>query len=91
MGEGARTLITGAYVVTMDDDLQNPPEEVVKLWSYAKETGYDVVYTYFEEKKHSLFRNLGSQFTNFCANFLLDKPKGLYLCFKRRPLLALPN
>lgn len=69
----------GAYIITMDDDLQNPPEEVVRLWRYASENAFDVVYTYYAEKKHALWRNLGSRFTNWCADYLLDKPKGLYL------------
>lgn len=69
----------GAYIITMDDDLQNPPEEVARLWRYAKENGFDVVYTYYAEKKHAIWRNLGSRFTNWCADFLLDKPRGLYL------------
>ena len=69
----------GAYIVNMDDDLQNPPEEVVRLWRYAKDNDYDVVYTYYAEKQHAAWRNLGSRFTNWCADFLLDKPKGLYL------------
>ena len=69
----------GAYIITMDDDLQNPPEEVVRLWRHASEQGFDVVYTHYAEKKHAAWRNLGSHFTNWCADFLLDKPKGLYL------------
>ncbi len=69
----------GAYIITMDDDLQNPPEEVAKLWRHACEHDYDVVYTYYAEKKHEAWRNLGSRFTNWCADHLLDKPKGLYL------------
>lgn len=69
----------GEYVVNMDDDLQNPPEEVVRLFCYCKDNGYDVVYGYYGRKHHSLFRNLGSRFTNYCADVLLDKPKGLYL------------
>ncbi len=27
----------GAYIITMDDDLQNPPAEVVRLWNFAVE------------------------------------------------------
>jgi len=69
----------GAYVITMDDDLQNPPEEVVRLFEHTRRTGRDVVYTYYAEKQHALWRNLGSRFTNWCADQLLDKPKGLYL------------
>src|SRR6516164_1534817 len=48
---------SGAYVITMDDDLQNPPEDVVRLWRHARDNGYDVVYSYYVEKQHSFWRN----------------------------------
>jgi glycosyltransferase involved in cell wall biosynthesis len=69
----------GAYVITMDDDLQNPPEEVVKLYDHARLGGWDVVYTRYAEKQHEGWRNLGSRFANGVADMLLDKPRGLYL------------
>jgi glycosyltransferase involved in cell wall biosynthesis len=69
----------GAYVITMDDDLQNPPEEVVRLWQYALHGNFDAVYTYYSHKQHSLWRNIGSRFANWCADVLIDKPKGMYL------------
>ena len=69
----------GNYAVTMDDDLQNPPGEVKRLFEYARDGDYDAVYTYYEEKKHAAWRNVGSRFTNWCADHLIDKPKGLYL------------
>ena len=69
----------GSYVITMDDDLQNPPGEVKRLFEYARDGGYDAVYTYYAEKKHAAWRNLGSRFTNWCADHLIDKPRGLYL------------
>jgi undecaprenyl-phosphate 4-deoxy-4-formamido-L-arabinose transferase len=69
----------GAHVITMDDDLQNPPEEVVRLLEHAQRSGRDVVYTFYETKEHAAWRNWGSRFTNRVADFLLDKPKGLYL------------
>ncbi|MGE0224707.1 MAG: glycosyltransferase family 2 protein [Acetobacteraceae bacterium] len=69
----------GAYVITMDDDLQNPPEEVVRLYDHARLGGWDVVYTYYAVKQHEGWRNLGSYFANRVADQLLDKPKGLYL------------
>ena len=70
---------TGAHVITMDDDLQNPPEEVERLLAYAQSAGHEVVYTFYDEKQHAFWRNLGSQFTNWVAGFVLDKPKGFYL------------
>lgn len=69
----------GQYVVIMDDDFQNPPEEVPGLIRQAVEGDFDVVYTYYAEKKHHWFRNLGSRFNNFFAHFMLNKPLGLYL------------
>ncbi|HVJ56005.1 MAG TPA: glycosyltransferase family 2 protein [Aliidongia sp.] len=70
---------SGAHVITMDDDLQNPPEEVVRLLTHAQTTGADVVYTFYETKQHDNWRNWGSRFTNIVADYLLDKPRGLYL------------
>ena len=69
----------GAYVVTMDDDLQNPPAEVERLLAFAQRSGKEVVYTYYENKRHSAWRNLGSRFANRVADFVLEKPRGLYL------------
>jgi undecaprenyl-phosphate 4-deoxy-4-formamido-L-arabinose transferase len=69
----------GDYVITMDDDMQNPPSEVMKLFNYARSSGRDVVYTFFQSKEHDSFRNFGSWLTNRAADVLLDKPKGLYL------------
>ncbi len=70
----------GAYIITMDDDLQNPPEEVVRLYDACRLGGHEVVYTFYEAKQHESWRNLGSRFNGWVADKLLDKPKGLYLC-----------
>lgn len=67
------------YIVIMDDDFQNPPDEVEKLINTTIEGGYDVTYSYYKEKKHSLFRNIGSKFNDIVVTFLLDKPHDLYL------------
>jgi glycosyltransferase involved in cell wall biosynthesis len=69
----------GDYVVTMDDDLQNPPEEAVRLFNYTRSNNFDVVWTYYAKKQHALWRNLGSALTNRVADVLLEKPKNLYL------------
>jgi undecaprenyl-phosphate 4-deoxy-4-formamido-L-arabinose transferase len=50
------------YIVTMDDDLQNPPEEIPGLLSKLAE-GYDVVYGTPEREQHGLWRDLASQIT----------------------------
>lgn len=51
-----------SVTVTMDDDLQNPPEEIPKLLAKMAE-GYDVVYGTPEKEQHGLLRNLASQIT----------------------------
>jgi undecaprenyl-phosphate 4-deoxy-4-formamido-L-arabinose transferase len=69
----------GRFVITMDDDLQNPAGEVVRLYDHARRGNWDVVYARYERKQHAGWRNLGSRFANAVADRLLDKPRGLYL------------
>jgi undecaprenyl-phosphate 4-deoxy-4-formamido-L-arabinose transferase len=45
--------------VTLDDDLQNPPEEIPKMLA-ALDNSYDVVYGTPQELQHGLWRNLAS-------------------------------
>jgi undecaprenyl-phosphate 4-deoxy-4-formamido-L-arabinose transferase len=68
----------GEFVVIMDDDFQNPPEEVPKLLAEIRK-GYDVVYCRYPEKQDSLFRNLGSYLNGTMARVILNKPANLYL------------
>lgn len=49
----------GEVIVTLDDDLQNPPEEIPKLLKKLAE-GYDVVYGIPARKRHNLWRRVGS-------------------------------
>jgi undecaprenyl-phosphate 4-deoxy-4-formamido-L-arabinose transferase len=51
----------GEFVITLDDDLQNPPEEIPKLVAEQQVAGRDVVFGYFGERRHSWFRNLMSR------------------------------
>ena len=69
----------GRYMAVLDDDGQNPPEEVVRMLDELKRKNYDVVYGHYIEKKHSRFRNLGSRFNDRIATLMLHKPKDLYL------------
>lgn len=54
----------GEIIVTIDADLQNPPEEIPKLIQKLDE-GYEVVFGVFPQRKHSFFRRAGSQFTKW--------------------------
>jgi glycosyltransferase involved in cell wall biosynthesis len=49
-------------IITMDDDLQNPPEEIPKLIKKLNE-GYDVVYGTPEKERHGFWRDVASQVT----------------------------
>ena len=49
-------------IVTMDDDLQHPPEEIPRLTNKLSE-GYDVVYGTPIEQKHGLWRDMASIIT----------------------------
>ena len=69
---------TGDWAIIMDDDFQNPVSEVSKLINFILTNEYDVVYTKYKEKKHSIFRNFGSFFNNKVANIMLKKPNELY-------------
>lgn len=69
----------GRHVLNLDDDLQNPPEEGLRLWREACRRQLDVVYGDYRSKQHASWRNLGSRFANRTANSLLDLPARLYL------------
>jgi len=70
---------TGDYAVIIDDDFQNPPEEIFKLVTKATTNKLDVVYASYEKKAHSIFRNAGSRLFNWLVSQLIEKPKDLYL------------
>ena len=70
--------VTGDILVCLDDDGQTPADEVGKLLAEI-ENGQDVVYASYAHKKHSLFRNFGSWMNEKMAQFLLGKPKELFV------------
>jgi glycosyltransferase involved in cell wall biosynthesis len=69
----------GQYIGVLDDDGQNPPEEVARMLEALKHRNYDVVYGHYIEKMHSAFRNWGSRFNDRMATLMLQKPPDLYL------------
>ena len=60
------SLVRGDLVVTLDADLQNPPEEIPKLIAAAEE-GNDVVGTIRQNRKDTLFRRVASKIVNRVA------------------------
>ena len=69
---------TGDYVITLDDDLQNPPEEILQLINKAQE-GHDVVMGRFKEKKHAAYRRWGSRLIRFVNRRVFLPHEGLVL------------
>ncbi|MGH4051950.1 MAG: glycosyltransferase family 2 protein [Clostridium sp.] len=67
---------TGEYILTLDDDLQHPPEEIYKLKEKIDE-GYDVVYGIPIKAQHSIYRKMGSKMTNYMFNKICLKPKNI--------------
>src|ERR1700683_1942017 len=53
---------TREIAITMDDDLQNPPEELPRMLAKLQE-GYDVVYGTPQQENHGFLRNSASRIT----------------------------
>jgi undecaprenyl-phosphate 4-deoxy-4-formamido-L-arabinose transferase len=58
------SVVRGDIVITLDADLQNPPEEIPNLVKVMEEGDYDVVGTIRKERKDSFFRTLPSRMIN---------------------------
>jgi glycosyltransferase involved in cell wall biosynthesis len=65
---------TGRFIITMDDDLQQPPEEIPLLINKMEEEKCDLVYGVYKKKQHSFLRNLGSKVVKKTGGRLLDRP-----------------
>lgn len=71
---------SGEYIITMDDDLQHPPEEIEKLIMYMEmNANVDVVIGKYESKKHGRIRNLGTAASNWVSSIIFNKPLDLQL------------
>jgi glycosyltransferase involved in cell wall biosynthesis len=72
------SLARGSIMVTMDDDLQNPPEEVPKLIAAVQE-GYDLAIGAYQSKQHSAGRNFGSKLVDDLQRRIFHLPAGFQL------------
>jgi len=61
------SIVRGGIVVTLDADLQNPPEEIPRLIDAMEEGGFDVVGTIRRGRKDSLLRIVPSRIVNMVA------------------------
>ena len=78
----------GDWVVTMDDDLEYPPEEIPNLFIKQQEGDYDVVYGWYSKKKNwirtsisKLYKGINAQLNKRSYQFssfrLIRKQTGL--------------
>lgn len=68
------SLVTGDYVLGMDDDGEHNPEHMFQLIDKLEE-GYDYVCARFTSNDHSLYKRLGSKFNDWMATNFIGKPK----------------
>ncbi len=74
--------VSGDLIITLDADLQNPPEEIPRLVHVAEE-GYDVVGTVRANRQDSLFRKTASRMINMMIQRATGKSMGDYGCMLR--------
>lgn len=63
---------SGNFIITIDDDLQFPPEEIQKLLDCYSQTQADIIYGIPETKQHSVIRNAGTTYVKLTS----DQSKG---------------
>ena len=67
----------GEYIITLDDDLQHPPEylpEIIKQLNIN-----DVCYTNYINRKHLGWKKAVSSLNNIISSFILSKPLNIYM------------
>jgi len=67
---------TGDFVITMDDDGQNPPDQVPLLVGAAMQ-GHDVVFGAFERKQAAGYRRLGTRLIGVVNRRVFGQPDDL--------------
>ncbi|MDC9588712.1 undecaprenyl-phosphate 4-deoxy-4-formamido-L-arabinose transferase [Xenorhabdus sp. XENO-10] len=72
----------GDLIITLDADLQNPPEEIPRLVKTAEE-GYDVVGTRRANRQDSWFRKAASKMINAMITKATGRSMGDYGCMLR--------
>jgi undecaprenyl-phosphate 4-deoxy-4-formamido-L-arabinose transferase len=67
----------GKKIITMDDDLQHPPESIEDIVSKLNKC--DLCYTIYLGRKHIFWKRSVSWLNNIFSSFLFDKPIHVYL------------
>ena len=66
----------GKKIITMDDDLQHPPESIEDIMS--KLNKHDLCYTIYLKRKHIFWKRSVSWVNNIFSSFLFNKPIHIY-------------
>jgi undecaprenyl-phosphate 4-deoxy-4-formamido-L-arabinose transferase len=77
------SIVRGDIVITLDADLQNPPEEIPNLVRVMEEGDHDVVGTIRRERKDSLFRTFPSRIINVIARKITNVNMSDWGCMLR--------
>ena len=70
--------VKGDFVITMDDDLQHPPEELPKMITVMNERpDVDVILARYEGRKHNIIRRAGTRLSVWATSKMLGKDPDL--------------
>ena len=67
----------GKYIITLDDDLQHPPEffpDILEALKYSQ-----ICYTNYRNRKHIGWKKFVSKLNNLVSSFILNKPPKIYM------------
>ena len=64
----------GDFIITMDDDSQNPPDQILKLIEETTKSSVDLVVGVYKERKHTAVRLISSKLMNFLLKKVFKTP-----------------
>ncbi len=74
------SIAKGDFIVTMDDDLQHPPEELPKLVNVMRQRDdVDAIIASYEGRKHNPIRRLGTKVSVWATSKMLGKDPNLQI------------
>jgi len=73
---------SGEIIITMDDDLQHPPEEINKLIAQYEKNHADVVYGIYKNRQHGIVRSTGSKMAQKSSKYFANNKKGTGSSFR---------
>ena len=70
---------SGDIIITMDDDLQHPPESIENIYYELNKKNFDACYVYYLNRQHPLWKKFVSWLNNLISSYLLNKPLKIYM------------